>query len=462
LLVVENYPVGSAAEGSMSGVTPEQFEYHGAQTQHPFTLLVSPGNEMTLHAVVDTRYVDGGSADRMLDHLARLMTAVANGEDSIAGLIDRIREDEVPYFHSPETNVRRQDAGESVAPRDDIELRLAGIWQRALAVPEIGVRDDFFALGGHSLLVLQLVNEIRSEFGRQLPLTTIFGAPTIEALASTLRASADPGDWSPLVAIQPVGSRPPLYCVHPLGGNVICYADLARLLPSDQPLFGLQAPGIEEGQQPHANLSDMAAAYVRTMRAHQPSGPYALAGYSFGGYVVYEMAQQLTAAGETVALVALLDTPAPSVIRQELLDTDSAELLSSLFPILELSVPELRAVGSEDDQLALVMDRAQQANLVPPGFTLAEARRYFDVCKLNHRMRPDPQPYRGRVTLLRASEGADRISADPALGWQSLALGGLDLHWVDGRHEDMLAASKAGSTAHAIIEALASAGVGVL
>jgi thioesterase domain-containing protein len=234
---------------------------------------------------------------------------------------------------------------------------------------------------------------------------------------------------------------------------VICYADLARLLPSDQPVFGFQAPGMEEGQEPHVSIEEMATAYVQTLRAHQPGGPYALAGYSFGGYVAYEMAQQLLAAGEAVSLLALLDTPAPSVIQRAQLETDSAGLLSSLFPILELSVEELRAAGSEDDQLALVMERAKRANLVPPGFALAEARRYFAVCKLNHGMRPEPQPYRGKLTLLRAREGAERISSDPALGWESLARGGLDLHWVDGRHEDMLAAPHAAGIARIIAEA---------
>jgi thioesterase domain-containing protein len=238
--------------------------------------------------------------------------------------------------------------------------------------------------------------------------------------------------------------------VHPLGGNVLCYADLARLLPDDQPLLGLQAPGMEEGQDPLASIEEMAAEYLRNVRAHQPHGPYALAGYSFGGYVAYEMAQRLLQAGESVSLLALLDTPAPSVIRRELQETDSAELLSSLFPVLGLSVAGLRAAGAEDDQLALVIARAQDADLVPPGFSMAEARRYFAVCKTNHRMRYEPRPYPGRLTLLRAIEGADRISPDPSLGWQALAHGGLDVHWVDGRHEDMLAATHAVSTARVI------------
>jgi thioesterase domain-containing protein len=129
--------------------------------------------------------------------------------------------------------------------------------------------------------------------------------------------------------------------------------------------------------------------------------------------------------------------------------------------VLELSVPELRALASEDDQLACVIARARDADLVPPGFSMAEARRYFAVCKTNHRMRPDPRPYAGRLTLLRAAEGSERISTEPALGWQALAHGGLDVHWVDGRHEDMLAAAHAGCTARIIAEALASERSGV-
>jgi thioesterase domain-containing protein len=385
---------------------------------------------------------------------------VAGGEASIADLLARIPDAELPRFHPPQETARRRGRA-AVAPRDDIELRLAGIWQRALGVAAAGVHDDFFELGGHSLLVLQLVNDIRAEFGRDLPLSVIFASPTIEALAATLRASADPAEWSPLVAVQPRGSRPPLYCVHPLGGHVLCYADLARQLPPDQPLFGLQAPGMEEGQAPLASIGEMADEYLRRVRARQPAGPYALAGYSFGGYVAYEMAQRLRQAGEKVALLALLDTPAPSVIRGGARPIDSAALLSSLFPVLGLSEDALRASGSEDDQLACVVARAREANLVPPGFTMDEARRYFAVCKTNQAMRADPRPYGGRITLLRATEGAERISADPALGWRALADGGLDVHWVGGRHENMLAAPHAAGAARVMADALASERAGV-
>jgi amino acid adenylation domain-containing protein/non-ribosomal peptide synthase protein (TIGR01720 family) len=460
LLVVENYPVGAASSASPSGLTPEQFEYHGAQTQHPFTLLVTPGPEIALHAVFDTRCIDEGSADRILDQLARLFTAVAAGDVAIGSLVASIADGDLPSFRPPQ-EVAGGAGRVYVAPRTDLELRLARIWTTLLGVPEIGVRDGFFELGGHSLLVLQLVQAIRAEFGRDLPLTAIFEAPTIEALAASIRESSARGAWSSLVAIQPHGAQPPIFCVHPLGGNVLCYADLARLLPPDQPLFGLQAPGMEEGQVPLTSIDEMATAYLRLVRERQPDGPYALAGYSFGGYVAFEMAQRLRDAGEGVALVALLDTPAPSVIRSEQRDTGSAELLSSLFPVLGLSVERLRALGSEDDQLAHVMARAREAYLVPPGFSMAEARRYFAVCRINHGMRPAPRPFAGKLTLLRARDGAERISTDPSLGWLALAPGGLDLHWVDGRHEDMLASPHAQSTARVIADTLASERAGV-
>ncbi|HEX2524309.1 MAG TPA: amino acid adenylation domain-containing protein, partial [Terriglobia bacterium] len=194
-----------------------------------------------------------------------------------------------------------------VAPRDDLELQLTHIWEDVLGVRPIGVRDNFFELGGHSLLAARLLASIENRLGKKLPLATVFQGATVEHLAAILRQDAKPAPRSSLVAIQPAGSKRPLFLVHPAGGHVFPYVHLARYLGPDQPCYGLQARGLEEGEEPHTRIEDMAADYIKALRTVQPIGPYLLGGWSMGGLVAFEMAQQLHAQGEGVDLLALLD-----------------------------------------------------------------------------------------------------------------------------------------------------------
>jgi pimeloyl-ACP methyl ester carboxylesterase len=172
------------------------------------------------------------------------------------------------------------------------------------------VKDDFFNLGGDSLSAVRLMLEIEQHFGQKLSLATLFPSSTIEHLASILRQATGSRLSSPLVAIQPSGAKPPFFCVHPIGGNVLCYLDLARHLGEDQPFYGLQASGIDGEGEPKSRIEGMAGYYIEAIREIQPQGPYLLGGWSFGGVVAFEMAQQLHSSGEQVALLALIDSSA--------------------------------------------------------------------------------------------------------------------------------------------------------
>ncbi len=198
-----------------------------------------------------------------------------------------------------------------IAPRDNLERQLANIWEKILDVKTVGVQDSFFELGGHSLLAVRLFAQIENRFGRRLPLAALFQAPTIEQLANVLRETALSKAWSSLVPIQPLGSKPPLYCVHAAGANVLIYRPLSRHLGNEQPVYALQAQGLDGQRPPFLHIEDMAAHYIREMRAFQPEGPYRLLGASFGGLVIFEMAQQLLEQGQEVALMAMLNTNCP-------------------------------------------------------------------------------------------------------------------------------------------------------
>ncbi|MHC5022035.1 MAG: AMP-binding protein, partial [Planctomycetota bacterium] len=199
----------------------------------------------------------------------------------------------------------RIKAGPKDRPSTPLERHLQEIWARSLGLEHVGVHDDFFLLGGDSLQAVELFLRVEEELGFRLPRSSLFEAGTVAEQASCIEAAAPPGC---VVPIQPAGARPPFFCVHYGNGPVLNFRGLARHLGADQPFYGLQYVEPVGDQGPFTRIEAMAAHYLAEVRKVQPEGPYYLGGYSFGGRVAYVMAQQLRAAGEEVALLALLDT----------------------------------------------------------------------------------------------------------------------------------------------------------
>ncbi|PWU16006.1 MAG: hypothetical protein C5B50_14295, partial [Verrucomicrobia bacterium] len=199
------------------------------------------------------------------------------------------------------------------APRDEIERKLIEIWENILEVKPIGIEDNFFYLGGHSLLAIKLIGKIEKAFERKLRLSAIFQAPTIGRLSAFLRdEKLEAIAAQSLVQIQPRGEKPPLFLVHGAGGGMFWgYSNLVKHLGAGQPVFGFQSRGLDDGVE-HESIAKMAAQYIAELRIVQPHGPYYLGGYCFGGNVAYEMACQLQAQGQSVALVALMNCAPPN------------------------------------------------------------------------------------------------------------------------------------------------------
>jgi amino acid adenylation domain-containing protein len=198
-----------------------------------------------------------------------------------------------------------------VGPRNRVEVQLTALWQLVLRVPKMGIHDNFFDLGGHSLTAAQLFFLLEQVYGRHLPLATLFQAPTIAELAAVLSREQWVPPWQSLVAIQPSGTATPIFMVPGVGGNVLIFAQLARLLGPDQPFYGLQARGLDGKEAPFISVPDMARHSVEEITRLRPHGPYIIAGACTGGLIAYEMAQQLTAQGEDVTLL-MMDTWHPS------------------------------------------------------------------------------------------------------------------------------------------------------
>ena len=337
--------------------------------------------------------------------------------------------------------------GVHVPPRNPLEKQLVDMWEEALGIRPIGVTDNFFDLGGHSLVAVRMMSQLNRQSEREIPVAVLFESPTIETLARLLTEPDASRPWSPLVSIQPSGSRPPLFCVHALFGSVLCFIELARALGSEQPLFGLQSIGAEGGGDPLERIEDMAVAYIEAVRTRQPRGPYHLAGYSLGGVIAYEMARQLRRQGEDVALLALFDAYTPKAAGVEGVNnlTDAqllAWFLGDRDGWLSKHNPELAgrlAQMGPDEQMAHLLAELQKTGHIPPHIGIDRMDRYLRVLNANlqafHRYRPDE--YDGAGTFFR-SEGNGPDDTDPLADWHRLFRGGLRVHRVPGFHGTML------------------------
>jgi len=328
-----------------------------------------------------------------------------------------------------------------VPPQTDLERMLAAIWQQLMGIEPIGRHDSFFELGGHSLLAVKLMTEIGKQTQQQLPLSILFEAPTIEQLAGRILQQSNDRVFSPLVPIQPSGSKPPLFFVHPGGGTVLCYAALSHHLGSDQPFYAFQARGLVGDDQPYACVEDLATDYLEALRTFQPQGPYALGGWSLGGLVAFEMAQRLQRQDEAVSLLALLDTFVPSAERPV---PSEVEILRLMIRDENLPIPyEAFEKLTPEAQLDLAWQLAAQANLLPPDAGQDYLRRYLDVWKANliAENKYLLQTFPGQVTFFRAevsdpnAPGDPQIDlADPARGWGKFSAQRVEVCLVPGTH----------------------------
>ncbi len=191
---------------------------------------------------------------------------------------------------------------------DETIKELTRLWQELLGIESISSNENYFDLGGDSILAVHLFAEITQIFNIKLPVATLYEASTIEALARKIQEGAPQAKWSSLVPIQPNGSRPPFFCMHGAGGHVLNYRDLAVYLGADQPFYGLQAQGLDGLRPPLKTIEEMAALYIKEIQELQPRGPYLIGGYCGGGTIALEVAQQLRKKGEEIALLALFDT----------------------------------------------------------------------------------------------------------------------------------------------------------
>jgi amino acid adenylation domain-containing protein len=325
------------------------------------------------------------------------------------------------------------EVGETGEGIDELESQLLAIWRSVLQRPGIGRDTDFFDAGGTSILTARLFGRIERQFGKDLPLATILQAPTVATLANVIRDNGWTPPWETLVPISTAGSKPPLFLVHAIGGNVVNFRTLASYFDDDQPVYGIQARGLDGAEDVATSIESMAADYIRAIRSVQNTGPYRIGGFSAGGVVAFEMARQLRSDGEEVATLVLLDTQIGSP------DDMGA------------AAPDFRATERWRRKLLLNLRGVGRTNWRTfAGYKLRNWRMTFHLWQHRRRSRRlnpweafmlalrryQPEPYEGDAVLFRARNQLVEYP-DPTFGWRPLIRGELRIVDVAGDHDNL-------------------------
>ncbi|MER9396197.1 MULTISPECIES: amino acid adenylation domain-containing protein [unclassified Mesorhizobium] len=337
-----------------------------------------------------------------------------------------------------------------------LDRQIAAVYRDILGLEDVAATDSFFDLGGDSLSALSVIDRIEQLTGERLAVSLLLEHQTPSGLAialSKIRGSVRP---NALVPIQTGGSRTPLFCPHPFGGHVLLYTPLAKALGADQPLFGLQARGLNGEAKPHLSIAEMAGEYIEAIKSVQPRGPYQLVGLSMGGSIAWEMGCQLRDAGDEVAIVGLLDAKAlhkdeehTSSRYHRLLGnrripdwlSEQAVTLSVLFPALKKHWRKLDSIKREC-QVTALLDFGKQAGNVPDmGET--QFNNILAVAEANKIALREytPRVNDSRSVLFAARKGLRTSTNEPDgdLGWKQFARARLEIHEVPGDHYTMVA-----------------------
>lgn len=465
----------------------EQQNIFSRQTTQPTqSSLLSTQHSPDRPTLLDLALSDGIKPEEGAAAFQRLLTGAAAPRTIVSSLP---LADLLQYTHTiqPENEseamqfARPAHLGEYVPPENEAQRKLAEMWQKVLGLDSVGIHDDFFDLGGDSLMAIRLVNLVKKGFGVELSLATIFQTPTVAQMITLLpQEEAKPGEAAPtdrrrqwakaahqaLVPIQTKGDKPPFFVVHGAGGHVLVYSPLADYLGLEQPFYGLQAVGVDGKQRPLTNIEAMADLYLQEVRQVQPHGPYYLGGFSMGGEVAFAMANKLKAAGEEVALLVLFDTfnpvrnirgkgitatnghengyaphQPPEIRRVSRLAASRRKVIGHVRRLRQMGVGEQVRYLWEDGQrrfyrlhLKWAFERAYRANR-PMSYAFLED--YLWETNLKAITNYMPQVYPGQIILFRSTESLPHNPVDHPLGWGPLARDGVQEYIIDGPHRIM-------------------------
>ncbi|NTU44042.1 MAG: AMP-binding protein [Chlorobiaceae bacterium] len=326
----------------------------------------------------------------------------------------------------------------------DTERRIALIWKSILDVQVDSSDDDFFLLGGHSVLGVRLVSLLYAEFGVKLPLSELFTSTTISRMADRIEAKQVASTWNSVVAVNRGGNRTPIVCFHPVGGNVLCYKGLADALGAEWPIYMAQASGLEAGQSLQPTVEAMVAGYLHDLdELLEPDQPLIMLGWSFGGLLAWEAACQLRRIGFKIERVIVLDGIASSDPIRIMLQMDEAEFIATMFDEMGLGSAGFLRTLSPEERLDMLVLHERSSDYLPEGIDREHLRRLLALFQNNGlaALRYHPKTSNEALLLIRPrtpSSQAPGIPGDDYNGWLPYAGGGVELRWIEGTHGQML------------------------
>ena len=450
---------------------PVRFEF----SKFDFTLdLRRAGTEIVGSLEFNVDLFDRETAERFVDDFTALLRSVLEDPDRrLAGIplkgADARR-------RRPAANVpaARPSSPIEARPNPDalthIESSLGAIWQRVLDVPGVTPTDNFFEIGGNSFLAIHLFTEVEAAFGVRLPLSSLFRSGTIQAQARLLAAGAESDGRTPIVPLQPLGTRTPFFLVHGIGGEVLSFQALARHLGADRPVYGLRADW-HDGDAHVSRIEEVAARYVEALLTVAPVGPYCLGGYSSGGVVAFEMAQQLHDVGHQVAMLAMLDAFAPGSKPEPLTPQTIWRLVknAAYWPLddeffrsgwaaqrarVGAKIRALQARGARGSGMTTALAGGADVRDLLGLWNVPARGRPFLERHVQMLVTYRPRQYPGTVTVFRARTLSLSFRGTRDLGWRKLARGGIAVHPVPGSHDTILKEPRVRALAAALAASL--------
>jgi len=323
------------------------------------------------------------------------------------------------------------------------EQLIRNIWAEALGIEDLKPLDDFFVLGGHSLLAVKVMVALERATGTRLPIAALFSHSTIAGLARQLASPDTEKKWDALVPIKTSGTKPPLFLIHGAGLNILLFKSLSENFDADQPVYGFQALGLSHPDSIPATIEEIATRYIREILEVHPNGPYALAGYSMGGFLAYEMAQQLTAMGKKILLLGIMDTNAGNKLHAGGQLENISRKIARQFRKVPFFTKSFIANPREAWEYQVTagknkIRRMRSSGIVIPKNTFTDYEidiyKRYDEALDNYA----PKPHNIEVTLFRVEKRLYYLDDLVYLGWRDFALKGVHVEEVPGDHKTFL------------------------
>jgi len=328
------------------------------------------------------------------------------------------------------------------APRTDMEKLVASIWAELLELNSVSIYDDFFELGGHSLIAARAMIRLENETGKRLPLASLFEAPTVEKLSQMITSDVQSINWNSLVPIKTKGNKRPIYIVHGFGMNVLLFNNVAKNMDAEQPVYALQARGLNAEDKPFDKMEDIAAHYIAEIVANDPGPSYALAGYSFGGIIAFEMAKQLQAMGKEISMLGMFDTYADNY--SDYFDRPVIKMAKKIrrqfpkmmFILRSLATKPLQTIAYQADLIKSKLGKWLGSGAGSEKLTENEIRvgEIYDFAYRNYKM----TPYDGLIDLFKVKTRLYFLDDLEYLGWKPYTNHGVIVHEIAGDHKTFL------------------------